>query len=67
MGHHPPGSDIDLCLQAPQLSHADRLCLMAAVDNLLLPWQIDLVLRHELPAILEAHLQRVAICLWSRL
>ena len=66
MGHHHPGSDIDLCLQAPQLSHADRLRLMAAVDNLLLPWQVDLVLRHELPADLEAHLQRVAICLWSR-
>ena len=34
---------------------------MAAVDDLLLPWQVDLVLRHELPADLEAHLQRVGL------
>jgi len=39
--------------------------LMAAVDDLLLPWQVDLVLRHELPPELEAHLQRVGQCLWS--
>ena len=39
---------------------------MAAVDDLLLPWQVDLVLRHELPADLEAHLQRVGRCLWRR-
>jgi hypothetical protein len=39
--------------------------LMAAVDDLLLPWQVDLVLRHELPAELEDHLQRVGQCLWS--
>jgi predicted nucleotidyltransferase len=66
MGRHQPGSDIDLCLEAPELNHGDRLRLMAAVDDLLLPWQVDLVLRHELPADLEAHLQRVGRCLWRR-
>jgi len=65
MGRHQGGSDIDLCLEGPQLSHLQRLRLMAAVDDLLLPWQVDLVLRHELPPELEAHLQRVGQCLWS--
>jgi uncharacterized protein len=64
MGRYQSGSDIDLCLDAPLLSHQDRLRLMAAVDDLLLPWQVDLVLRHELPDDLEAHLRRAGHCLW---
>lgn len=64
MGRHRSGSDIDLCLEGPLLRHIDRLRLLAAVEELLLPWQVDLVLRHELPAELEAHLQRVGRCLW---
>ncbi len=39
--HHPrrhrPGSDIDLTLVASNLSHHDRLRLMGALDDLLLP------------------------------
>lgn len=66
MARHQSGSDIDLCLEGPQLTHLQRLRLMAAVDDLLLPWQVDLVLRHEMPPELEDHLQRVGQCLWSR-
>lgn len=65
VGRHGPGSDIDLCLEGPTLSHSDRLALMAAVDDLLLPWRVDLVLRHELPADLEAHVQRVGRRIWA--
>jgi predicted nucleotidyltransferase len=65
MGRHQPGSDIDLCLEGAGLTHSDRLRLMAAVDDLLLPWRVDLVLRHELPADLEAHVQRVGRCIWT--
>jgi len=64
MGRHQQGSDIDLCLEGAELSHSDRLQLMAAVDDLLMPWRVDLVLRNELPAELEAHLQRVGRCIW---
>lgn len=67
MGRDQPGSDLDLCLEAPQLSHSDRLRLLNAIDDLYLPWQVDLVLRHELPAELEAHVQRVGRCLWRQL
>ncbi len=66
MGRHHAGSDLDLCLEGPQLSHGDRLRLMAAIDDLLLPWQVDLSLRHELPADLQAHVERVGLCLWRR-
>jgi predicted nucleotidyltransferase len=65
MERHHSGSDIDLCLEGPLLRHLDRLRLLAAVEELLLPWQVDLVLRHELPADLDAHLQRVGRCLWK--
>ena len=66
MGREQPGSDLDLCLEAPQLNHSDRLRLMNDVDDLCLPWQVDLVLRHELPAELEEHVQRVGRCLWTQ-
>lgn len=36
MGRHRPGSDIDLTLMVPCLSHQDRLCRMGALDDLLL-------------------------------
>ena len=59
MGRHRPGSDIDLTLVAPNLRHHDRLRLMAALDDLLLPWSIDLSLQHELPESLRQHVARV--------
>ena len=59
MGRHRPGSDIDITLVAPDLRHHDRLRLMAALDDLLLPWSIDLSLKHELPDSLRDHVARV--------
>ena len=66
MGRERPGSDIDLCVDAARLSHRERLRLMAAIDDLLLPWTVDLALRHELPPDLVSHVQRVGRCLWTR-
>lgn len=66
MGRHRPGSDIDLCLDGEGLTHSDRLTLMAQIDDLLLPWQVDLSLRRERPAELLAHVDRVGRCLWIR-
>jgi predicted nucleotidyltransferase len=66
MGRHQQSSDIDLCLEAPELSHQGRLRLMGAIDDLLLPWGVDLALHHELSADLEQHLQRVGQCIWKR-
>ena len=66
MGRARPGADIHLCIDSARLSHADRLRLMAAIDDLLLPWTVDLALRHELPPDLLSHVQRVGRCLWTR-
>jgi predicted nucleotidyltransferase len=59
-GSFRPGSDIDLCLDAPEMSMRRRLELETRLDDLLLPWKIDLLLRHEIdnPALLE-HIVRV--------
>lgn len=47
------GSDIGTCPAGPELTQGDRLRLMAAIDELLLPWRMDLVLRQACPADLE--------------
>ncbi|WP_255408173.1 nucleotidyltransferase domain-containing protein [Macromonas nakdongensis] len=61
-GNHRSGSDIDLCLTAPSLSPHELWNLDAEIDDLLLPWKVDLVLRHTIdsPELL-AHIQRVGL------
>jgi uncharacterized protein len=66
MGCQQPGSDIDLCLEAPQLGHSDLLHLMNAVDDLCLPWRVDLLLLHQLDAEVRAHVHRVGRPVWKR-
>lgn len=66
MGRHREGSDIDLCLEGRELSHQDQLLLIAAIDELRLPWQVDVAMRQETPADLKAHMQRVGRCIWRR-
>jgi len=61
MGRERLGSDVDLCLEGPSLTHADLLQLIEAIDELLLAWSVDLSLRHQLPAALEAHVLRVGL------
>ncbi len=67
MGRHRSGSDIDLCLEAPTMDLGELLILAAELDDLLLPWQIDLQLRHliDLEA-LQAHITRVGRVLWDQ-
>ena len=47
-GNHRPGSDIDLTLKGNTLSHQDLLDIELALDDLLLPYKIDLSLHHQL-------------------
>ena len=53
MGRERPGSDVDLCLTGEALGHGELLRMMACVDDLLLPWQVDLTLRHQLRSVVE--------------
>ncbi|NCY14955.1 MAG: nucleotidyltransferase domain-containing protein [Synechococcaceae bacterium WB8_1A_041] len=66
MGSYKPGSDIDLCLEGENLNHNNRLLILSAVDDLLLPWQIDLVIMHQLDHNLLSHINRVGHCIWRK-
>jgi len=66
-GNYRSGSDIDLCLQAPTLLFSQQLEIENRLDDLLLPWKIDLTLRHNIenPA-LQEHIGRVGVPLMKR-
>ena len=55
MGNYKLGSDIDLCIEAESLDLIKLLKIENQLDDLLLPWKIDLSLKHTIdnPALLE--------------
>ncbi|WP_094556575.1 nucleotidyltransferase domain-containing protein [Synechococcus sp. 1G10] len=67
IGRHRPGSDIDLTLIGAAISSSTMARIEAELDDLLLPWMIDLSrlsdLRH--PSLLE-HIARVGQVLYGR-
>ena len=67
LGRHRPASDIDLTLIGPAISAAALARIDAELDDLLLPWMIDLsalgAIRH--PGLL-AHIERVGVELYRR-
>ncbi|WP_341883932.1 nucleotidyltransferase substrate binding protein [Synechococcus sp. UW140] len=66
MGSYKPGSDIDLCLEGTNLNHNNRLLILSAVGDLLLPWRIDLVIMHQLDQNLLSHINRFGHCIWRK-
>jgi len=66
MVSYKPGSDIDLCLEGKNLNHNNRLLILSAVDDLLSPWRIDLVIMHQLDQNLLSHINRVGHCIWRK-
>lgn len=64
-GSHRPNSDIDLLLTAPGMSWTEFNVLESEIDDLLLPWKVDLALRHQVENDeLLAHVERVGIRLY---
>jgi predicted nucleotidyltransferase len=61
-GNYQPGSDIDLCIEADMMTLSDLFEIESRVDDLLLPWKVDLSLRHKIdnPALIE-HIDRVGV------
>lgn len=49
LGRHCSGSDVDLCLDAPDMTLEQLLNLETRLDDLLLPWWFDLQLDHLIP------------------
>lgn len=62
MGKDRPGSDIDLCIESNELSFSQLLAIENEIDDLLLPWKIDLCLKSQIdnPDVVE-HIDTVGI------
>lgn len=67
MGRHKPGSDIDLTLVGPELTASLVGDIEQALDDLLLPYEIDLSAHHLLKhPELEAHIARVGLVIYRK-
>lgn len=64
-GNFRPGSDIDLALDAPDMPFSELLSIEREIDDLLLPYETDVVLltQVESPPLLE-HIARVGKTFW---
>lgn len=61
-GNFRPASDIDLCIVAPDLSLSEKWALDNALDDLLLPWKVDLAVWHMIDHTeLKDHIERVGL------
>ncbi|PAV27392.1 hypothetical protein CF392_00850 [Tamilnaduibacter salinus] len=61
-GTYRKGSDIDLTLIAPDMPWSEFLTIERQLDDLLLPWRIDLSLYHQIDQPdLKTHIDRVGI------
>ncbi len=61
-GTHRPGSDIDLTLVGPEIAERRLHEIETRLDDLLLPWTIDLSLFHTLQnRKLIEHIERVGV------
>lgn len=63
-GNFKDGSDIDICVKGTSLSDRDIIVLANELDELNLPWEIDLLRYEEISdkAVIE-HIDRVGIVL----
>ena len=66
-GNYKPFSDIDSTLEGDELTYDDWNRLKQTIDDLLMPYEVDLNLRKELknPNLL-AHIDRVGVPLYIR-
>lgn len=67
MGNFKPGSDIDLCMVGPNLTLPLLLKIDTDLDDLLLPYKIDLSIRDHIDnPDLTAHIQRAGVSFYRR-
>ncbi|WP_137896860.1 nucleotidyltransferase domain-containing protein, partial [Ramlibacter sp. 2FC] len=66
-GNYRPGSDIDLAIKGRPMPFAELLKIEDEVDDLLLPYTVDLLLYNELSnADLIAHIDRVGVEVYAQ-
>ena len=66
MGSYKPGFDINLCFEGKNLNHNNRLPILSAVDDLLLPRRIELIIMHQLDQNLLSHINRFGHCILKK-
>ncbi len=66
-GNYREGSDIDLVLDAPDISFLEKLNLNTAISESNIPYLVDLSVLHELkhPGLLD-HIERIGQVFYSR-
>lgn len=66
-GKQKPFSDIDLCIEGANLKLNDLHALESKIDDLNLPWKVDLSLKHQInnPVLLN-HIQNIGIGFLSK-
>jgi predicted nucleotidyltransferase len=61
-GNFKPGSDIDICLKGTNITYIVLKNLQTELDNLDLPWTIDLLHYESIPdPVVIEHIDRVGI------
>ena len=66
-GNYRSGSDIDLTLDGPALTFTDLMHIEVELDDLMLPWKIDIsLLSHIDNADLLDHIARLGKPLWIK-
>ena len=67
MGKYRPASDIDLVLIGPELKLSVQLSIENAIDDLLLPYTVDLSILHQIEnAELLDHINRAGIVIYEK-
>ena len=66
-GNYKTGSDIDLTMYGDGLNHTVLLKLLDELDDLLLPWMIDLSIFRQIDSeSLREHIERVGVVFYER-
>jgi predicted nucleotidyltransferase len=66
MGNFREGSDIDLCIEGKEFSYTLQLRLENRLDDLLLPWKIDITVKHRIDnQDLLAHIQKHGMVIYQ--
>ena len=66
-GNYKTGSDIDLTMCGVDLNHSILLKILDELDDLLLPWMIDLSIFRQIDNVsLREHIERVGVVFYER-
>lgn len=67
LGTYRSNSDIDLCIEAPRMAFSHFLQLAGELDELVMPYSLDLVMMHQIdnPDLID-HIHRVGQVIYVR-